>query len=200
MIKSLFPINIKPIYTLAYSEGKTMETTQPVEESKPSFIGYLWVTVGFLVIVFIGGFAYKSYRASQEEKLFMSKAPALVIACENLMIMAQQGVELAEFGNLLAAAKQQYDLIGAWPLKNTDANYEYVQAIQGWTLATEVWKLKTDQDSDYSYQDVVDLERLSTYLGIGKSKIKFFTASDLVRQLIFSAGEHAKNGKSLLGF
>jgi len=177
-----------------------MENQQPVENSKPSFIGYLWVTVGFLVIVFIGGFAYKSYRASQEEKVFMSKAPALVIACENLMTMAEQGVEIAEFGDLLGAAKKQYDSIGAWPLKNTDANYEYVRAIEGWTLATEVWKLKTDQDSEYAYQDVVDLEHLATYLGIGLSKIKFFTASDLVRQLIFSAGEHAKNGKSLLGF
>jgi hypothetical protein len=177
-----------------------MEKPQPVAESKPSFIGYLWVTVVFLVVVFIGGFAYKSYRASQEEKVFMSKAPALVIACENLMAMAEQGVEIAEFGNLLATAKQQYDSIGAWPLKETDANFEFVQAIEGWTSAADVWKLKLEQNSEYAYQDVVDMERLSTYLGIGRSKLKFFTASDLVRQLIFSAGEHAKKGESLLGF
>jgi hypothetical protein len=174
--------------------------TQPVENKKPGFIGYLLVTIVFLILLFIGWFVYSNYSALKEETLFKSQSPALVIASENLITLTDQGVSNTDFAGLLGEVKAQYNSIHAWPLKNTDANYEFVQAIEGWTLALDVWNLKTEQNSEYGYQTVVDLERLSAYLGIAKSKFEFFTASDMVRELLFNAKEHAAKGKQLLGY
>ncbi|GAP13282.1 hypothetical protein LARV_01035 [Longilinea arvoryzae] len=177
-----------------------MENQQPVEKATNRLFGYLLITVFFVVVLFAGLFAIKGYFASQEEKNFRSRASALVLASESLGTLADQGVDNAEFASLLGDVKAQYSAAGDWPLKYTAANYEYVQAIQGWSLASEVWDAKVVQNSEYAFQDSVDLDGLSTYLGIGTSKLKFFTASDLIRQLMINSKEHAEKGKTLLGY
>lgn len=177
-----------------------MVGTQPVENKKPGFVGYILVTIIFLIVLLIGWFVYSNYRAANEEALFRSQSPALVIASENLIALSGEGISSADFGVLLGEVQAQYSAIRAWPLKYTDANYEYVQAIEGWTLARDVWNLKTEQNSEYGYQSAVDLERMSAYLGIAKSKFEFFTASDMVRELQYNAREHAAKGKQLLGY
>lgn len=177
-----------------------MENQQPVEKAPNRIFEYFLIAVLFVVVLFAGLFAIKGYFAAQEEKNFQSRASALVLAGENLSALADQGVDQAEFADLLKEAQARYSAAGEWPLKYTAANYEYVQALQGWSLASEVWNAKVGQNSEYAFQDTVDLDALSTYLGIGRSKIQFFTASDMIRQLFYTSGEHAKKGKALLGY
>ena len=177
-----------------------MEDTHPAEARKNSILEYALVTVIFIFVVIIGRFVYQGWRAGQEESLFKTQVPALVIAGENLSAVAQLDLGNAEFRSQLGAVKAQYDAVRAWPLKYTQANLEYVQALEGWALAADVWDVKTATASDYAYQDQVDLERISAYLGIEPSRFDFFTASDLLRELLFTANEHADNGKRLLGY
>ena len=60
--------------------------------------------------------------------------------------------------------------------------------------------MKAASASEYAYQDQLDLERISAYLNIEQSRFDFFTASDLLRELLFTAKEHASKGKQLLGY
>ena len=177
-----------------------MDDTPPAETRRSSLLEYALVTVIFLFVVIIGRFVYLDWRDGQAERLFMSKAPALVIAAENLIAIAGQDAGPIEFRNQLDAVKAQYDAASPWPLKHTQANLEYFQALEGWALAADVWDVKTAAASDYAYQDQVDLERISAYLNIEQSRFDFFTASDLLRELLFNAARHADNGKRLLGY
>lgn len=171
-----------------------------VESRENRFAEYAWITVAFLVVLFAGLLALRGYFNAQEEKNFKSRVTPLVLAGENLIALAERGVDPAEFRNLLDEVKRQYDAAGAWPLPYTGANYEYVQALAGWSLAAEVWDAKAEGGSEYSYQERIDLEGVSAYLGIGLSKIRYFTAGDLIRQLLFTSAEHARKGKGLLGY
>ena len=107
---------------------------------------------------------------------------------------------LKSFRGQLDAVKAQYDAASPWPLKYTQANLEYVQALEGWALAADAWDVKAASASEYAYQDQLDLERISAYLNIEQSRFDFFTASDLLRELLFTAKEHASKGKQLLGY
>ena len=177
-----------------------MEDTPPAENRRSSLLEYALVTVIFVFIVIIGRFVYLGWRDGQAERLFMSKAPALVIAAENLIAIAGQDAGPVEFRSQLDAVKAQYDAVKAWPLKHTQANLEYVQALEGWALAADAWDVKAASASEYAYQDQLDLERISAYLNIEQSRFDFFTASDLLRELLFTAKEHASKGKQLLGY
>ncbi len=179
---------------------KNMEKQRSAENAPNRFFEVFWPVVFFIVALIVGGLLLRKYFASQEEKAFRSRASALVIASENLMTLADEGVDNGEFMKQLDEVRARYNAAGEWPLNFTAANYEYVQALQGWSLASEVWNTKVEQNSEYAFQDSVDLDALSTYLGIGRSKIQFFTASDMVRQLLYSAGEHARTGKGLVGY
>lgn len=177
-----------------------MEKQQPVERKENRFVEYVLIAMAFLIVLFVGLILLRRYFAAQAENQFRSQLPPLVLAGENLTALADQGVDPAEFKSRLEEVKTRYYAITDWPLDYTDAHYEYFQAIEGWTLAAEVWNAQIEDQSEYSYQERVDLERVSTVLGIGLSKIKFFTASDLLRELIHASGEHAQKGKSLLGY
>ena len=177
-----------------------MADNPPAETRRNSLLEYALVTVIFLFVVIIGRFVYQDWRNGQEENLFKTQVPALVIASENLSAVARLDLGNAEFRSQLDAVKAQYDAASPWPLKHTQANLEYFQALEGWALAADVWDVKTAAASDYAYQDQVDLERISAYLGIEPSRFDFFTASDLLRELLFNANERANNGKRLLGY
>lgn len=177
-----------------------MEDAHPAEPRRNSLLEYTLVTVIFIFVIFIGRFVYQGWRASQEENLFNTQVPALVIAGENLSAAARLDLGSVEFRSQLDAVKAQYDAVRAWPLKHTQANLEYVQALEGWALAADLWDVKTETASEYAYQDQVDLERISAYLGIERSKLDFFTASDLLRELLFNAARHAETGRRLLSY
>lgn len=177
-----------------------MENQQTVESQSNNFVQNVLAAVIFLIVLFAGLMAIRGYFAAQEEKTFKGKVSSLVIAGENLAALADQGITNIEFAKRLDEVKAKYNASGEWPLKFTGANYEYVEAIKGWSLAAAVWDTKVDQASEYAFQNSVDLDGLSAYLGIGTNKIKFFTASDMVRQLLYMAREHAERGKGLLEY
>lgn len=177
-----------------------MEKQQSVERKENRFVEYVLIAMVFLAVLFVGLIILRRYFATQAENQFRSQLPPLVLAGENLAALADQGVDPVEFKNRLEEVKTRYYAITDWPLSYTDAHYEYFQAIEGWSLAAEVWDGQGQDQTEYSYQERVDLERVSAFLGIGVSKIKFFTAGDLVRELIHASGEHARKGKGLLGY